>query len=75
LTDGGTDLFVVPVSSVVGNTDFALKEWANAELKVPCRAKAHIATVERKLIVNVVVALNGTDQQILEERLRTWLQL
>ena len=71
----GTDLFVVPISSVIGNTDFALKEWATAGLNVPCGVKAQIATVERKLIIKVVGALTAADLQILEERLRTWLQL
>ena len=31
----GTDLFVVPVSSVLSKTDFLLQEWQGAGLKCP----------------------------------------
>ena len=71
----GTDLFVVPISSVLTNTDFALKEWSAAGLNVPCGVKAQIATVEQRLIVKVVGTLTAADLQMLEHRLRTWLQL
>jgi len=40
----GTDLFVVPVSSVLSNTDFLLQEWQGAGLNVPSGLKAQLAT-------------------------------
>jgi hypothetical protein len=36
----GTDLFLVPISSVLSNTDISLKEWRAAGLNVPCGVKA-----------------------------------
>jgi len=44
----GTDLFVVPVSSVLSNTDFLLQEWQGAGLNVPSGVKAQLATVEER---------------------------
>jgi hypothetical protein len=35
----GADLFLVPVSSVLSNTDFPLKEWRAAGLNVPAASK------------------------------------
>src|SRR5262245_25401227 len=46
----GTDLFVVPVLSVLSNTDFLLQEW-QAGLNVPSGVKAQLATVEERLLV------------------------
>jgi mRNA interferase MazF len=71
----GADLFLVPVSSVLANTDFPLKEWRAAGLNVPSGVKAQLATVEEKLVVKIVGRLAGADVQLLEERLRTWLKL
>jgi mRNA interferase MazF len=71
----GTDLFLVPVSSVLPNTDLPLREWRAAGLNVPCGVKAQLATVEERLVVKTVGALAATDRQALDERLRTWLQL
>jgi hypothetical protein len=39
----GVDLFLAPVSSVLSNTDFPLKEWRAAGLNVPCGVKGQIA--------------------------------
>ena len=36
----GADLFLVPISSVLSNTDFPIKEWRAAGLNVPCGVKA-----------------------------------
>jgi mRNA interferase MazF len=36
----GGDLFVVPVSSVLANTDFLLAEWRATGLNVPSGVKA-----------------------------------
>ena len=71
----GADLFLVPISSVLANTDFPLTEWRAAGLNVPCGAKAQLATVEARLVVKVVGKLSAADSRSLNERLRTWLQL
>ena len=71
----GADLFLVPISSVLANTDFPLKEWRAAGLNVPCGIKAQLATVEERLVVKTVGVLTAADLQTLDERLRTWLQL
>lgn len=71
----GADLFLVPISSQLHNRDFALKEWRAAGLNVSCGVKSQIATVEDWLVVTTVGALAAADRQVLDERLRTWLQL
>lgn len=50
----GTDLFLVPISSVLTNADFPLKEWRAAGLNVPSGVKAQLATVEERLVVKIV---------------------
>jgi mRNA interferase MazF len=47
----GADLFLVPISSVLSNTDIPLQQWRAAGLNVPCGVKAQIATVEERLVV------------------------
>ena len=71
----GADLFLVPVSSVLSNTDFPLKEWRAAGLNVPCGVKAQLATVEGRLVVKIVGKLAVADFQLLNDRLRSWMQL
>ena len=71
----GTDLFLVPVSSVLFNTDFTLKEWQGAGLNAPSGVKAQLATVEDRLVLKITGAVTAVDRQTLDERLRTWLQL
>lgn len=71
----GTDLFLVPISSVLSNTDFPLTEWQAAGLNVPCGVKAQIATVQDGLVVKSVGRLTVADHQALDTRLRTWLRL
>jgi mRNA interferase MazF len=71
----GADLFLVPISSVLFNTDFPIKEWRAAGLNVPSGVKAQLATVEEKLVVKIVGKLSATDSQLLNERLQAWLQL
>lgn len=65
----GADLFLVPISSQLSNTDFALKEWRAAGLNVPCGVKAQIATVEERLVVKTVGVLTSADRQLLNDRL------
>jgi mRNA interferase MazF len=71
----GTDLFLVPVSSVLSNTDLPLQEWQGAGLNVPSGVKAQIATVEERLVVKVIGRITAVDRQSIDERMRTWLQL
>ena len=71
----GADLFLVPISSVIANTDFPLNEWSAAGLNAPSGVKAQLATVEEKLVVKVVGQLAGKDVQTLNAQLRKWLKL
>ena len=71
----GVDLFLVPITSQLHQTAFALKQWREAGLNVPCGIKAQIATVEEKLILRTVGQLTASDQHLLRARLRSWLQL
>jgi len=65
------NLFLVPISSQLSNTDFALEEWRAAGLNVPCGVKAQLATVEERLVVKTVGVLGAGDRQLLDDRLRT----
>jgi mRNA interferase MazF len=67
----GVDLFLVPISSVLANTDFPLQDWRGAGLNVPCGIKSQVATVEERLVVKIVGVLAATDRQTLDARLRT----
>ena len=71
----GADLFLAPISSVLANTDFALKDWHAAGLNVPSGVKSQLATVEERLVIKVVGTISPDDQQALNGRLRKWLQL
>ena len=71
----GPDLFLVPISSQLPNTDLFLQEWRSAGLNVTCGIKAQLATVESRLVVKKVGMLSVLDQQRLNTRLRVWLQL
>ncbi len=71
----GADLFVVAISSVLANTDFALQEWQAAGLNVASGVKAQIATVEERLIVRIVGRITAVDRESLDDKLRTWLEL
>ena len=71
----GSDLFLVPISSQLPNTDFALTEWKAAGLNVACGIKAQIATVEERLVVKTVGSLSAVDQKALNQQLRTWLRI
>lgn len=71
----GADLFLVPISSVLANTDLPLGNWRAAGLNVPCGIKAQIATVEERMVVQSVGFLTPADSQALDSRLRAWLQL
>jgi mRNA interferase MazF len=70
-----SDLFLVPISSVLANTDFPLQEWRVAGLNVSSGVKAQLATVEEKLVVKIVGRLAANDAKVLDERLQNWLNL
>jgi hypothetical protein len=65
----------VPISSVLSNTDFPLKEWQLAGLNTPSGVKAQIATVEERLVLKIVGTATDIDRRTLDERLRGWLQM
>jgi len=66
----GADLFLVPISSQLPNTEFALVDWRGAGLNVPCGIKAQLATIEENLVVKVVGSLKAADQKSLDDHLR-----
>jgi mRNA interferase MazF len=70
-----SDVFVVPISSQLANTDWQLQEWSAAGLNVPCGVKAQVATVEERHVIRIVGKLNTRDIERLNTRLRTWLHL
>src|SRR5580700_1052086 len=71
----GSDLFLVPISSVLANTDFPLTNWQQAGLNVPSGIKAQIATVQENLVVKIVCQIVVTDSKTLNIHLRRWLTL
>jgi mRNA interferase MazF len=71
----GNDLFLVPISSVLTNTNFLIQEWKAAGLNVPSGIKAQLATIEEKLVVKIVGKLTEADSKILDSKLRSWLNL
>ncbi len=71
----GVDLFLVPISSVIANTDFSLQDWHAAGLNVPSGVKAQFATVDKKLAVKNIGRFTANDAKALDARLRNWLQL
>jgi mRNA interferase MazF len=71
----GADLFLVPITSQLANTDFPLQHWKAAGLNVACGIKAQIATVEAGLAVKSIGRLSTVDQKMLNDRLRAWLEI
>ena len=69
------DLFIVPISSQLPNTDFPIQDWQLAGLNVPCGVKAQLATIEERLVRKTVGKLTLKDQQTLDNSLRAWLNL
>lgn len=69
------DLFVVPVTSQLGNADVILTCWAEAGLNVSSGIKGQICTVEDRLVRKVVGRIHPDDREQLDDRLRAWLQL
>jgi len=69
------DLFIVPISSQLGNTDYSLQDWKQAGLNVECGVKAQLATVAEGLVLKSVGRLSSRDQAALDQGLRRWLNL
>ena len=70
-----SDLFLVPISSQLANTDFPLTGWRATGLNVPCGIKTQIATVEQSLVLKVIGRITEAGLHTLDHRLRTWLAL
>ena len=70
-----SDLFVVPITSQLHNADTALQHWRSAGLNVACGIKGQIATIEERLAVRVVGTLSPADREMLNQRLRLWLEI
>ena len=71
----GQDLFLVPISSQLHNTDFTLSAWRAAGLNVLCGVKSQVSTVAENMVVKRVGALSAADVQTLDAHLRAWLNL
>lgn len=69
------DLFIVPISSQLANTDYTLLDWRSAGLNVPCGIKAQLATVEERLVVKTLGRISARDELALNQILRGWLGL
>jgi mRNA interferase MazF len=69
------DVFVVPVTSQLGNADFAIHDWRGAGLNVPSGVKSQIATIDTGLVRRVVGRLQPADAATLDANLRQWLNL
>jgi len=68
-------LFLVPISFVLSNTDFPLKTVEGSRSECALGVKGQIATVEERLAVKKVGVLSAMDREILDSRLRVWLQI
>ena len=69
------DLYVVPLTSQLAITDFALTDWRAAGLNVPSGVKAQLATVESALVLKIIGHLSSADSSTLNTHLRRWLRL
>jgi len=69
------DVFVVPVTSRLLQTDLVFHDWPQAGLNVQSGIKGQIATVDASLIRQVVGELSASDSERLDKKLREWLSL
>ena len=69
------DVFVVPVTSRLFQTDLVFNDWGLAGLNVPSGIKGQIATVDAALIRQVVGKLSALVSERLDQKLREWLSL
>src|ERR1041385_6565440 len=58
----GIDLFVVPITSVLSNTDLLVNDWQAAGLNVQSGIKAQISTVEEALVLKIVGKISIKDE-------------
>ena len=70
-----SDLFVVPVTTRLFQTDLILRDRTQAGLNVQSGVKGQIATVDRSLIRQVLGTLSTSDTGRLDLKLREWLAL
>ena len=71
----GGDLFLVPITSRLKNSDFPLAGWHSCGLNVPSAVKGQLATVESQLVRKIVGRLSTGDMKTLNSKLREWLEL
>lgn len=71
----GEDMFVVPVTSRLFQTDLVFEDWLQAGLNVPSGIKGQIATIDASLMRQVVGKLSDSDSERLNTKLRQWLSL
>jgi len=69
------DLFVAPITSQAFNWDVPLEGWQLSGLNVPSGVKAQLATVQDRLIRQVVGQLSEGERHALDAQLRRWLTL
>lgn len=69
------DLFVVPVSSQLHNTECVLRDWRAAGLKVRCGIKSQIATIEDRLVIKSLGFPCPEDRSALQVELKARLGL
>jgi mRNA interferase MazF len=69
------DLFVVPVTSRLENSDITLVFWQQAGLNVPSGIKGQVCTVGDRLVRKCVGRISDADRQVLDDLLRRWFSL
>jgi len=69
------DLFVVPITSQLTDSDFALIDWRSSGLNVESRVKGRLCTIESRVVRKIIGRLSRNDATILEGFLRQWLKL
>ncbi len=69
------DIFVVPITSQMGNADFPLADWRSAGLNVPSGVKAQLTTIESSLLRKIIGRISASDRATLDMHLRRWLSL
>ena len=72
------DLFIVPLTSrttALRPGEFVLTEWKRAGLNVETAVKRGIFTIDQRLVLRSIGALQNVDAENLESSLRGWLGL
>jgi mRNA interferase MazF len=71
----GGDLFLIPITSRLPQSDFPIRDWESCGLNVPSAVKGQMATVESSLVLKITGRLSEADIKILDNHLRHWLEL